>query len=101
MVLLIVGRALPVLHNVPHNPLQDLAHTRVDAIVFALVVMIAGGLREEVQRGFVLRRFEQYLGAAQPASSSSARSSAWDTWSRATTWRSRQRFLAPSGVRST
>ena len=26
------------------------------------VVMIAGGLREEIQRGFVLHRFEQYLG---------------------------------------
>jgi membrane protease YdiL (CAAX protease family) len=24
--------------------------------------MIAGGVREEIQRGFVLRRFEQYLG---------------------------------------
>ena len=62
VVLLIVGHTLPVLHNVPHNPLQDLAHTRMDAILFALVVMIAGGLREEVQRGFVLHRFEQYLG---------------------------------------
>jgi membrane protease YdiL (CAAX protease family) len=62
VVLLIVGHTIPVLHNVPRNPLQDLAHTRLDAIVFALVVMIAGGLREEVQRGFVLHRFEQYLG---------------------------------------
>jgi len=26
------------------------------------VVMVAGGVREEIQRGFVLRRFEQYLG---------------------------------------
>ena len=24
--------------------------------------MIAGGVREEVQRGFILHRFEQYLG---------------------------------------
>jgi membrane protease YdiL (CAAX protease family) len=36
--------------------------TRTDAILFALVVMIGGGVREEIQRGFVLRRFEQYLG---------------------------------------
>ena len=52
----------PGLRNVPHNPLQDLIGTRVQAIVFAGVVTIAGGVREEIQRGFVLRRFEQYLG---------------------------------------
>ena len=48
----------------PRNPLQDLAHTRANAVLFAVVVMIAGGVREEVQRAFVLRRFEQYLGGA-------------------------------------
>ena len=31
-------------------------------MIFAFVVMVAGGVREEIQRGFVLRRFEQYLG---------------------------------------
>jgi membrane protease YdiL (CAAX protease family) len=61
-VLLIVQLGVPVLHNVPHNPLADLVKTRTDAVLFALVVMIAGGVREEIQRGFVLRRFEQYLG---------------------------------------
>jgi membrane protease YdiL (CAAX protease family) len=60
--LLLLQLVVPGLRNVPHNPLQDLAHTRANAIVFALVVMIAGGVREEVQRAFVLRRFEQYLG---------------------------------------
>jgi membrane protease YdiL (CAAX protease family) len=63
-VLLAVQALMPSLRNVPHNPLQDLAHTRADAIIFALVVMIAGGVREEIQRAFVLRRFEQYLGGA-------------------------------------
>jgi membrane protease YdiL (CAAX protease family) len=61
-VLLLLQLVDPGLRNVPRNPLQDLAHTRADAIVFALVVMIAGGVREEMQRAFVLRRFEQYLG---------------------------------------
>ena len=61
-VLLAVEFVMPSLRNVPHNPLQDLAQTRGDAILFALVVMIAGGVREEVQRAFVLRRFEEYLG---------------------------------------
>jgi membrane protease YdiL (CAAX protease family) len=60
--LLILQLVVPGLRNVPHNPLQDLAHTPGDAVMFAVVVMIAGGLREEVQRAFVLRRFEQYLG---------------------------------------
>ncbi len=61
-VLLTVQLVMPSLRNVPHNPLQDLVHSRTDAVLFALVVMIAGGVREEVQRAFVLRRFEQYLG---------------------------------------
>jgi CAAX protease family protein len=61
-VLLLVQLAAPWLRNVPHNPLADLAKTRLDAALFAFVVMVAGGVREEIQRGFVLRRFEQYLG---------------------------------------
>jgi membrane protease YdiL (CAAX protease family) len=63
-VLVAVQLLMPSLRNVPHNPLQDLVHTRLDAFLFAFVVMVAGGVREEVQRGFVLRRFEQYLGGA-------------------------------------
>jgi CAAX protease family protein len=61
-VLLILQLAVPSLRNVPHNPLAALAKTRTDAAIFAFVVMVAGGVREEIQRGFVLRRFEQYLG---------------------------------------
>lgn len=61
-VLMLLQLSVPSLRNVPHNPLADLAKTRTDAVLFALVVMIAGGVREEIQRGFVLRRFEQYLG---------------------------------------
>jgi membrane protease YdiL (CAAX protease family) len=61
-VLLAVQLVVPGLRNVPHNPLQDLVRDRWDAVVFAFVVMIAGGVREEIQRGFVLRRFERYLG---------------------------------------
>jgi len=61
-VLVVVQTVAPSLRNVPHNPLQDLVRSRWDAVIFAFVVMIAGGVREEIQRGFVLRRFEQYLG---------------------------------------
>ena len=60
--LLLVHLVAPSLRNVLHNPLAELARTRSDALVFAFVVVIAGGVREEIQRGFILRRFEQYLG---------------------------------------
>lgn len=62
VMLLAVQLVAPSLRNVPHNPLADLAKTRGETILFAFVVMIAGGVREEIQRGFILRRFEQYLG---------------------------------------
>jgi CAAX protease family protein len=61
-VLVVLQLVAPSLRNVPHNPLGDLVKTRADAAIFAFVVMVAGGVREEIQRGFVLRRFEQYLG---------------------------------------
>ena len=62
VVLMLVQLVAPSLRNVPQNPLAELARTRLDALVFGFVVMIAGGVREEIQRGFVLRRFEQFLG---------------------------------------
>jgi membrane protease YdiL (CAAX protease family) len=52
----------PQLHNVPRNPMEDLMQNRRDAVMFGIVVMIAGGVREEIQRGFILHRFGQYLG---------------------------------------
>lgn len=58
----IIFEFAPWLRNVPRNPLEDLLRTRGDAIAFAFVVMIAGGLREEVQRGFILHRFSRFLG---------------------------------------
>ncbi len=55
----------PWLHNVPQNPLEQLAGTAVDAAMFALVAIVAGGVREELQRAFLLRRFERHLGGAR------------------------------------
>jgi membrane protease YdiL (CAAX protease family) len=49
---------------VPENPLQQLIATRGQAILFAFVATIAGGLREEIQRAFIIHRFEQHLGGA-------------------------------------
>jgi membrane protease YdiL (CAAX protease family) len=50
------------LHNVPVNPFERMLQTPRDAAVFAFVVMFAGGVREEAQRAFIIRRFDQYLG---------------------------------------
>lgn len=61
-ILAIVLTYAPQLHNVPRNPLEDMLRNRSDAAIFAVVVMIAGGVREEVQRGFIVHRFGQYLG---------------------------------------
>jgi len=52
----------PSLRNVPENPLEALLSTPARAVAFALVAIVAGGLREELQRAFILRRFEQHLG---------------------------------------
>jgi membrane protease YdiL (CAAX protease family) len=61
-VVLVVRRFAPWLHTVENNPLQDLMKSPRDAWLFALVVVVAGGIREEVQRAFVLHRFEVWLG---------------------------------------
>ena len=61
-VLSLVQQLLPWLHNVTRNPMQDLIRSARDAWLFGIVGILGGGLREEIQRAFVLRRFEQYLG---------------------------------------
>ena len=53
---------VPSLHNVQTNPLEQFAATPGQAALFSLVAILAGGLREELQRAFMLHRFEQYLG---------------------------------------
>jgi membrane protease YdiL (CAAX protease family) len=70
LVALVIGIAVlgtiqivaPSLHNVERNPLQDLIHGPRNAGLFALVVIVAGGVREEIQRAFVLHRFSVWLG---------------------------------------
>ena len=64
LVLAAIQQLAPWLHTVEHNPLQDLIRTPRAAAVFAVVVVVAGGIREEIQRAFLLRRFEQWLGGA-------------------------------------
>jgi membrane protease YdiL (CAAX protease family) len=68
LVTLSLGMAIltvaPSLHNVERNPLEALLASPVDTLVFAVVAVVAGGLREEMQRAFVLTRFRQSLGGA-------------------------------------
>lgn len=55
----------PTLHTVEHNPLQQLLKSPTSIALFACVVIIAGGVREEVQRAFLLHRFDQWLGGGR------------------------------------
>jgi membrane protease YdiL (CAAX protease family) len=61
-VMLSIQRWLPSLHTVATNPLQELLSSPRDAWWFALVVVAAGGVREEIQRAFLLHRFNVWLG---------------------------------------
>jgi CAAX protease family protein len=61
-VLLLIQRFAPSLHTVEHNPFQQLIRTPRDAALFAVVVIVAGGVREEIQRAFLLHRFDRWLG---------------------------------------
>ncbi|MCR4375434.1 MAG: CPBP family intramembrane metalloprotease [Acidobacteria bacterium] len=64
VVALVAGvRAIaPWLHNVTVSPLEAFMRNPLDAAIFAVVVVLAGGVREELQRGFILHRFGQSLG---------------------------------------
>ena len=58
----IIRLVLPDLHNVPVNPFSAfLTSPSLLAGLMALVV-VAGAIREELQRAFLLHRFEQVLG---------------------------------------
>lgn len=52
----------PWMHNVAKNPMEELIATRLDAVLFVLVAIAGGGIREEVQRAFILHRFDVHLG---------------------------------------
>jgi hypothetical protein len=88
---------LPFLHTVEHNPLQDLMERPRDAWLFGLVVVVAGGVREEIQRAFVLHRFEVWLGGGWVGIVVGSAASARDICYRAPTRLSRPAFSACSG----
>jgi len=57
-------RFAPGLHDVASNPMEGLVSTPLDAWLFGVVAIVGGGVREEVQRAFILHRFERHLGGA-------------------------------------
>jgi membrane protease YdiL (CAAX protease family) len=46
------------------NPLTEIIQTPQHLILFILSALIAGGIKEELQRAFILNRFRRYLGGA-------------------------------------
>jgi membrane protease YdiL (CAAX protease family) len=60
--ILLIQQFAPWLRAAEKNPLQDLLTTPHGAATMAVVLVVAGGIREEIQRAFLLRRFEQWLG---------------------------------------
>lgn len=60
--LLAIRRFVPSLHNVPENPLEKMLGDDLSIYLFLIVVILAGGVREELQRAFLLHRFRGDLG---------------------------------------
>jgi membrane protease YdiL (CAAX protease family) len=52
----------PALHNVATNPFESLVRTGQDAVLMGALAVLSGGVKEEVQRAFVLHRFGRFLG---------------------------------------
>lgn len=48
----------------PTNPLTEPIRTPQELALFAVTVLLAGGIREELQRAFIINRFRSYLGGA-------------------------------------
>lgn len=47
------------------NPLLEIIRTPADLFLFLVASIIAGGIKEELQRAFILNRFRTYLGGAK------------------------------------
>jgi membrane protease YdiL (CAAX protease family) len=47
-----------------HNPLTEIIHSPQQLALFIFSALIAGGIKEEVQRAFILNKFGRYLGGA-------------------------------------
>ena len=46
------------------NPLTDLIHTPQQLVLIIFSALVAGGIKEELQRAFIITRFRDHLGGA-------------------------------------
>jgi membrane protease YdiL (CAAX protease family) len=60
----LVFRTLLPKYYMDRNPLTEIIHTPQELALFLLSAFIAGGIKEELQRAFIIVRFRQYLGGA-------------------------------------
>ncbi len=51
-------------YYIEKNPLTETIQTPQHLILFIISALIAGGIKEELQRAFILNRFRRYLGGA-------------------------------------
>jgi membrane protease YdiL (CAAX protease family) len=58
----LIRYAAPWLHTVKDSPIQAYMQNPFDASIFLVVVVLGGGIKEELIRAFVLHRFDQGLG---------------------------------------
>lgn len=65
VVQLAIRAVAPSLRNVEVSPFAPLLSSPWMIAGFALLVLVAGGIREELQRAFLLHRFEQRLGGGR------------------------------------
>ena len=64
---MIVGGAFRIFlpeYYIERNPLIDIIQTPQQLALFIFSALIAGGIKEELQRAFILNRFRRYLGGA-------------------------------------
>jgi membrane protease YdiL (CAAX protease family) len=52
-------------HYIESNPLTEIIQTPGDLALFILCAILAGGMKEELQRAFIIKRFESHLGGAE------------------------------------
>lgn len=62
IVVLGIRTLFPWTHNVAESPMLRYMETPFETVIFLVVVTLGGGIKEELQRAFVLHRFEHYLG---------------------------------------
>jgi membrane protease YdiL (CAAX protease family) len=51
-------------HFTDRNPLLEIIHTRRELVLFMISAILAGGIKEELQRAFILTRFGEWMGGA-------------------------------------